>query len=237
MQLTRICLISLAGVGSAVACGVLANVTMDLVSASRGHSAIEAIAAPAQPARKVEAEAPAAPAGFALASATSAPADLTPVKVKTVPIVYREPPQVAAPVRAAAIPLPRPRPASAPVMTSLARQPAAMAIASATRGANVDENDPLSPAHIDQMKMALALTAEQEEFWPAVAAELRTIAKQMPRKSAQRGQPVKANLDSETIQRLYWAAAPLLTRLSYDQKAAVKEMARGMGLTEVAEAL
>jgi hypothetical protein len=39
------------------------------------------------------------------------------------------------------------------------------------------------------------------------------------------------------MQRLYWAAAPLITRLSYEQKLKVKQMARLMGLTQVAEAL
>ena len=41
----------------------------------------------------------------------------------------------------------------------------------------------------------------------------------------------------DTAQRLYWAAAPLITRLSYDQKQAVKQIALSMGLTEVAQAL
>ena len=47
------------------------------------------------------------------------------------------------------------------------------------------------------------------------------------------GQPI----DNETIQRLYWAAAPLITRLSYEQKLKAKQMARCMGLHQVAEAL
>ena len=39
------------------------------------------------------------------------------------------------------------------------------------------------------------------------------------------------------MQRLYWAAAPLISRLSFEQKSKVKEMARLMGLNEVAAAL
>ena len=93
----------------------------------------------------------------------------------------------------------------------------------------------LGAAGIERMKLALALTAEQEEFWPAIAAELRTIGK------THEGQPRashgKINVDNETMQRLYWAAAPLLTRLSYEQKIKVKQMARLMGLNQVAEAL
>ena len=45
------------------------------------------------------------------------------------------------------------------------------------------------------------------------------------------------SIDNETIQRLYWAAAPLITRLSYEQKLKAKQMARLMGLHQVAEAL
>ena len=84
------------------------------------------------------------------------------------------------------------------------------------------------------MKIALALTAEQEEFWPAIAAELRALGKRCS-KTDSKGQNV--NLDNDTIQRLYWAAAPLITRLSYEQKLKVKQMAHVMGLHQVAEAL
>jgi len=235
MKLTRICLIALSCVGSAAAFGVLAHTGKQLMGSSRSIAAIEpAFADPAQPTVVDDAQQTANV--FALASATSAPANISPIKVKTVPMIYREPEQGAAPARAAAIPMPRPRPASAPAIASVAHQPASLAIASATR-TPAEEADPLSPANIDQMKMALALTAEQEEFWPAVAAELRAIGKQLPRRNAKRGQTTRLSLDTDAMQRLYMVAAPLITRLSYDQKAAVKQMARNMGLTEVAEAL
>jgi hypothetical protein len=188
-----------------------------------------------------------APGGFALASATSTPVDLGPVKVKTVPMVYREAAEETAAasvqtrVRAAAVPLPRPRPAIAPAsqqLASIAPQSAQMAIAAATKTAAIDENDPLSPASIDRIKTALALTSEQETYWPAVAAELKAIAKTQPHKhGVKKGQAAKIDVDPDTAQRLYWAAAPLITRLSYDQKQAVKQIALSMGLTEVAQAL
>src|SRR4029079_3386445 len=99
---------------------------------------------------------------------------------------------------------------------SLARQPASLAIAAATRRpVGPDEGEALSEANIDRMKMALAATAEQEEFWPAVAAELRAIGKILSQKSKAKGHTSKFNVDDETKQRLYWAAAPLITRLSY----------------------
>jgi hypothetical protein len=229
MKLTRIGLISLSCAGSAVAFGVLAHTAIDLIGPSRSLAAMQPASAEAEPAATAKM--------FALASTTSVPADITPIKVKTVPIIYQER-AAAAPERVAAVPLPRPRPASAPVVAgSIAYQPASIAISSATRAAVPPADDPLSPANIDEMKTALALTAEQEEFWPAVAAELRAIGKQLPRGNARRGQAAKVNLDTEAMQRLYMVAAPLLTRLSYDQKIAVKQMARNMGLVEVAEAL
>lgn len=248
MKAIRVGLISLACIGGATGFGVLANAAIDLLSPSAGHAAIATQAAVAQvpPTAAAPAEEtaqPSAPAVFALASATSAPADLSPLKVKTVPIVYRAAPAAEpAPVRSAAIPMPRPRPATAPSMDevgSIARAPASMAIAAATktRTASAEEADPLSPASIDRIKTALALTAEQEEYWPAVAAELKSIAKQQQHKGGKKGQAAKLDVDPDSAQRLFWVAAPLITRLSYDQKRAVKQIARSMGLEEVAQAL
>ena len=93
----------------------------------------------------------------------------------------------------------------------------------------------LGAAGIERMRMALALTADQEEYWPAIAAELRTLGKLLKANAKHNGR--KLSVDPEAIQRLYWAAAPLITRLSYEQKTKVKQMARLMGLNQVAEAL
>jgi hypothetical protein len=230
---------------------MIANAAIDLVMPANSQAIGEAVAVPQEPAAIVmaaEETAPAATGGFALASATSTPVDLGPVKVKTVPMVYREAAREAAaepaPVRtrAQAVPMPRPRPAiaSAPdSVGSVPSQSAAMAIAAATKSApSADDADPLSPASIDRIKTALALTSEQETYWPAVAAELKAIAKTQPHKrGVKKGQAAKIDVDPDTAQRLYWAAAPLITRLSYDQKKAVKQIALSMGLQEVAEAL
>jgi hypothetical protein len=248
MKSMRIGLLSLACVSGALAFGMIANAAIDLVMPIRSQATGEAVAAPQQPAAEavmVAEEAPlAATSGFALASATSTPVDLGPVKVKTVPMVYREAAAEPAPVRARAqaIPMPRPRPAMASTpesVGSIPGQSAAMAIAVATKSTpSTDEVDPLSPAGIDRIKTALALTSEQETYWPAVAAELKAIAKTQPHKrGTKKGQTAKIDVDPDTAQRLYWAAAPLITRLSYDQKKAVKQIALSMGLQEVAEAL
>jgi hypothetical protein len=231
MKLARVCLLSLACVGGALAFGMVANAAIDLVMPA--------------PAKKVIAVKPAEAAqpatAYALASTTSTPIDLAPIKVKTIPMLYREEQaETAAPERTANVPLPRPRPASAPALAmapsndpigSIAGQPGSLAISAATRKPAPDDGEVLGPAGIERMKMALALTAEQQEYWPAIEAELRTIGKLM---KANHG---KVSVDNETMQRLYWAAAPLLTRLSFEQKTRVKQMARLMGLNEVAEAM
>jgi hypothetical protein len=251
MKSARICLLSLACVSGAVAFGVVANAAIDMVMPAAASAVTGSVALPQQSAAPIVAAtddgAQPASGGFALASATSTPVDLGPVKVKTVPMIYREAAEESAAastqarVRAAAVPLPRPRPAVAPAsqqLASIAPQSAQMAIAAAAKIAPIDEKDPLSPASIDRIKSALALTSEQETYWPAVAAELKAIAKAQPHKhGVKKGQAAKIDVDPDTAQRLYWAAAPLITRLSYDQKQAVKQIALSMGLTEVAQAL
>src|SRR5204863_9031345 len=129
----------------------------------------------------------------------------------------------------AAVPLPGPRPASAPALAmvpsdglSLASQPGSRAISAATRKGAPDDGEVLGPAGIERMKMALALTAEQEEHWPAIAAELQALGKAMKANARHNGG--KLSVDQDTIQRLYWAAAPLITRLSYEQKMKAKQM-------------
>jgi hypothetical protein len=236
MKLARICVVSLGSVALAFAFGVVANAAIDIMMPAGPRQAPAVAPAPVKAAEE------AAPATFTVASATASPVELGPVKVKTLPIVVRDG-QFAVEVNDAAaavvahVPLPRPRPASAPtsdVTASVARQPASMAIAAATRKANPDDGEMLSAAGIDRMKMALALTAEQEEYWPAIAAELRALGKAL---KTTKGHAANINLDGDTMQRLYYAAAPLISRLSYEQKQKVKQMAHVMGLHQVAQAL
>jgi len=233
MKSARVCLLSLVCVSGAFAFGLVANAAIDLMFPAPG----QAPAAIAKPAVDVQ---PAA--AYALASTISTPVDLAPIKVKTIPMLYREErAEAAAPEAGTAVPLPRPRPASAPALAmapateSIAHQAGSLAISAATRKGEPDDGEVLGAAGIERMKMALALTADQEEFWPAIATELRTLGKAM--KSSAKAQGGKVSVDQEAMQRLYWAAAPLLTRLSYEQKVRAKQMARLMGLNEVAEAL
>jgi hypothetical protein len=243
MKLMRFCVVSLGCVAGAVTFGVVANATIDLVMPP-GPKEIAFPAVPVKAAATPAEVAAEAPPSFTLASATSTPVDLGPTKVKVVPIIARGDQFIeqtaeaaTAPLKAGAIPLPRPRPAAAPAhetTASVARQAGSLAIAAATRKANPDDGDPLGVAGIERMKMALALTAEQEEYWPAIAAELRALGKAL--KTA-KGQAGNVTIDSEAMQRLYYAAAPLISRLSYEQKLKVKQMAHVMGLHQVAQAL
>jgi len=237
MKLTRICLVSLGCVAGAFSFGVVANAALDLVMPAKATAVSDAAASvPVQAADET-----AQPASFALASAESRPVTLGPSgpsRVRTVPIVVRDGEFAEAVaneplVAAVRVPLPRPRPASAPShdgIASVAAQPGSLAIAAATRKINAEDGEMLSAAGIDRMKLALALTAEQEEYWPAIASELRTLGRVLKGKG-------EKHVDNDTMQRLYLAAAPLISRLSYEQKMKVKQMARLMGLNQVAEAL
>jgi hypothetical protein len=249
MKLTRVVLISLGCVSGAIGFGLVANAAIDLVMPAPKPAARQqaAVQPPVQAPQPAPVETAQTGGGFALASATSTPVEISPVRVKTIPVREDRLADLAAERAAtdrpaAPVPFPRRRPASAQAHTmamapdstaSIAGQPGSIAISAATSKPAYD-GDPLSAAGIDRMKTALALTAEQEEFWPAIAAELRTIGKMMP-KNGQKGQATK--IDDETIKRLYWAASPLIARLSYEQKLKAKQMARLMGLTQVAEAL
>ncbi len=251
MKSAQLCQLSLACVGGAFAFGFAVNAAIDLTMPPSEAMALAVSTAEAAPAE----DAQPAPA-YTLASVTSTPAGLLPVKVKTVPMIYRPDrtettelvvaPRAEAPAVteramspiATAIPLPRPRPASAPVMAMaepITHQPGTLAIAAATHKGNPDDGEMLGAAGIERMKTALALTAEQEEYWPAIATELRTLGKALKANAKTNGG--KVSVDDEAMQRLYWAAAPLISRLSYEQKTKVKQMARLMGLNQVAEAL
>jgi hypothetical protein len=241
MKLARICLVSLGCVAGAFTFGVIANAAIDVVMPAKNGAtgANDAVVSDDTASVPVKAADEAAPApAFALASATSTPVELPTInKIKTVPIVMRDgefaEPHASEPAVAARIPLPRPRPAHAPGLdgATVAAQPGSLAIAAATRKVSAEDGEMLSAAGIDRMKMALALTAEQEEYWPAIASELRTLGKMI------KGKGQNVHVDNDTMQRLYWAAAPLISRLSYEQKMKVKQMARLMGLNQVAEAL
>jgi hypothetical protein len=229
MTVRRNTFIALLGVSGAFGFGLIANACLDLVWPSAGRptvtSATMTLASASTQSVRPE------PAAEDLVGTT----DIRPIKVKTIQMVLANPepalpdsalpyaapaPAVTAPA-AAAIPVPRPAPAKA------------------ARSAPAEDADNLvlSNGQIDRMKTALALTPDQEAFWPAVADELRAIAKQQPKRSATKGHPPKLTVDDDSVQRLYAAAAPLIMRLREDQKHTVRQLALMLGLQEVAQAL
>jgi hypothetical protein len=240
MQVRRIGFLALGGVGIAFGFGVVANICIDLMWPSATASIIPAqiklASASSTPVRLDPA--PAATPATAAAPAPAAPSvvgtsDIRPVRVKTIPMVlaniepaipqnqsalaYADP----APRTPAATPKPKPAPTKA-----------------AKPAASDDDHLVLSNGQIDRIKTALALTPDQEAYWPAIAEELRAIAKQQPKRTAAKGSPPpKLHVDDESIQRLYSAATPLIMRLREDQKQTVRQLALMLGLQEVAQAL
>jgi len=71
---------------------------------------------------------------------------------------------------------------------------------------------------------------------PAVEAALRDVARTQLRHTKVQMQTGRINIDvnSPEVQKLIWAAMPLLMRLREDQKGEVRKLARVIGLEQVA---
>jgi len=94
----------------------------------------------------------------------------------------------------------------------------------------------LDDGQIAGIKSRLRLTAEQVEYWPAVEAALRDVVRTQLHEGRLKHVHGKASIDVNTpeVQKLVWAAMPLLMRLREDQKHEVRKLARVMGLESVA---
>ncbi len=151
----------------------------------------------------------------------------TPAIPETTPAPVVEPKSAAVPVvesRSASVapaspphekpkrPLPAPPPAPAPAQTGL-----------------------LDDGQINGLKGRLRLTEDQVEYWPAVEAALRDVVRTQLRGTRQAAAG-KVNIDTNSpeVQKLIWAAMPLLMRLREDQKSEVRKLARVIGLEQVA---
>jgi hypothetical protein len=93
-------------------------------------------------------------------------------------------------------------------------------------------------AQLASIKERLALTADQEPYWPGVEHALRAIGRM---KGAAGGKGGKADLgaidpNSAEVQQLKSAAIPLIMRMREDQKREVRQLARVMGLEQLAAA-
>jgi len=98
-------------------------------------------------------------------------------------------------------------------------------------------NGLLDDAQIAGLKNRLRLTPDQTEYWPAVETALRGFAKlqqQNDRLKHASGGKADIDINSPEVQRLIWAARPLIMMLREDQKREVRKLARVIGLESVA---
>ena len=149
----------------------------------------------------------------------------------------------ANPLIAAAPAIPEAAPVAEPKAVA---QPKAAAIAPAAQPQEKPKRLPPPPApstasgvlddgQISGLKGRLRLTSDQVEYWPAVEAALRDVVRTQLRgtKQASAGR-VNIDTNSPEVQKLIWAAVPLLMRLREDQKSEVRKLARVIGLEQVA---
>jgi len=92
----------------------------------------------------------------------------------------------------------------------------------------------LDDGQIAGLKGRLRLTEDQVGYWPAVEEALRTVRTQLRGHHALRGGKPVIDVNSPEVQKLIWAAVPLLMRLREDQKSEVRKLARIIGLEQVA---
>jgi len=102
----------------------------------------------------------------------------------------------------------------------------------------------LTNAHIAYFKAKLNLTPAQQQFWPAIDAALRDIARQQAAYAAASGAPQRMNrnvlaiaLTTAAVERLTAAAQPLVRSLDDGQKLDAMRMAHEVGLASMMSAL
>jgi len=96
-------------------------------------------------------------------------------------------------------------------------------------------NGLLDDGQIAGLKGRLRLTSDQVEYWSAVEAALRDVVRKQLRDTKHVvGGKVNIDTNSPEVQKLIWAAMPLLMRLRDDQKSEVRKLARVIGLEQVA---
>ena len=90
----------------------------------------------------------------------------------------------------------------------------------------------LNDSQIAGIKKRLALTPEQERYWPAVEAELRKM--EYSKKSSQGGSRM-ASIDTSKmdVEGLKSAGFPLVMSFSDDQRRELKSLAHLLGLESV----
>jgi hypothetical protein len=130
-------------------------------------------------------------------------------------------------------------PAAKPAAEASAAAPAKIALASASSKPAVVAPKPvhrsnavLNDSQIAGIKKRLALTPDQERYWPAVEAELRKM--EYSKKSPQSGSRM-ASIDTSKmdVEGLKSAGFPLVMSFSDDQRRELKSLAHLLGLESV----
>jgi hypothetical protein len=149
-------------------------------------------------------------------------------------------PVIAATPAIPAAPLPSPEPKAAAIVPT-APLPHAKPAAEKTAHlppppAPPAQSNVLDDNQIAGLKGRLRLTSDQVEYWPAVESALRDVVRTQLRGSVKPAHGIRPNIDvnSPEVQKLIWAAMPLLMRLRDDQKSEVRKLARVIGLEQVA---
>jgi hypothetical protein len=95
-------------------------------------------------------------------------------------------------------------------------------------------NHVFNDAQIASIKSRLKLTPDQARNWPAVEAALRNIT--YKKDAARGGKMAAVDPNSPGVQQLKSAAVPLILSFSEAQKDEVRQLARLMGLEQIASA-
>jgi len=93
-------------------------------------------------------------------------------------------------------------------------------------------NNVFNDAQIASIRSRLKLTADQQRYWPGVEAALRNIT--YKKDSPRGGKSAAVDPNSPGVQQLKSSAIPLILSFSEEQKNEVRQLARLMGLEQVA---
>jgi hypothetical protein len=163
---------------------------------------------------------------FALASAIP---ELPTIEQAPHPVIAAIPP-ISEPAPQAAAPAPEPKAAK---VTPIAREKRPEK-PKHLPPPHAQNNGILDDGQIAGLRTRLQLSSDQAEYWPAVEAALREVVQsQLRGRKAVRGK-VNIDINSPEVQKLIYAAMPLLMRLREDQKGEVRKLARVIGLEQVA---
>jgi hypothetical protein len=167
-------------------------------------------------------------AGYTVASVTPAPAPASAEAASSDSVSYTVASVTSTPVPAETAPAAAPHAEAKPAAFAPVRH------ASSGRPGSV-----LNDAQIANIRRRLRLTPDQESLWPAVEVALRNISyskkgQEMKVASAHTAPMAYVDPNSADVQRLKYAALPLIMRLNEDQKQEVRSMAHVMGLDGVA---